>query len=265
MYDLVAVDLDGTLLNSEHQVSAKNKQAISDVIAAGKMFTVSTGRPLQGVRFVIDMVDADMPFIIYNGAMVVTSRSNRVLHQSALSGDLAAMLVRFGQARDTTVFVYAGGMLHVAGINQMVKAYMSAVDISPIVVDDLAGLAEKGVTKVLWCDDADRIVALQDEVSPYVKGTLNFYTSRPMLLEFIDINTSKGAAMKKIGEFYGIPRSRMLAIGDSYNDVDMLKFAAFGVAMENSPQEIKDLADAVTLSNDEDGVAEAIYRYVLDG
>jgi Cof subfamily protein (haloacid dehalogenase superfamily) len=140
---------------------------------------------------------------------------------------------------------------------------MSFFKIEPIVVDDLAQFAAQGVTKALYRDTPERIAEIQNELYPYFGGKLNYFTSQPNLLEFVNLNTSKGAAMQKIGERYGIAQSEMMAIGDNFNDVEMIRYAALGVAMGNAPQEVKDIADAVTLTNEEDGVAEAIYRYVL--
>ncbi|MCL2153204.1 MAG: Cof-type HAD-IIB family hydrolase [Oscillospiraceae bacterium] len=264
MYRFVAVDIDGTLLNNSSQVSKRNEQAIKDVINAGIIFSLSTGRPLQGVSAFVDMVGADMPFIIYNGAMVVTSKSKQVLHETTLSGELASGVVRLGQQRGTNVFVYRDGKMHVTEISQPVEHYISYFKISPFVVEDLVELASRGVTKVLFRDTPDRITDLQNEAAILFKDKLNYFTSQPNLLEFVDSATSKGAAMRVIGERYGIPQCEMMAIGDSYNDIEMIRHAALGVAMGNAPQEIKDIADAVTSTNEEDGVAEAIYRYVLD-
>ena len=265
MYKLVAVDLDGTLLDSNRQVSARNRQAICDLLDAGILFSISTGRPLQGVTQFIDMIGADMPFILYNGAVVLTSRSKQVLHESVLAGELAKEVVRLGQERGTNVFVYAAGEMYVSEINQSVNEYRAKIKVEPIVVEDLAQTAALGVTKVLFRDTPDRIAELENEISPHFQGILNSFTSLPILLEFVDINTSKGVAMQKIGERYNIKQAEMMAIGDSFNDADMIRYAGLGIAMGNAAQKIKDIADATTSTNDEDGVAEAIYRYVLVG
>jgi len=263
MYKLVAVDLDGTLLGSDRQVSARNRQAIQDVLNAGKIFSVSTGRPLQGIMDYIDMVGADMPFIIYNGAMAITSKSKQVLYECALPGESAREIVKLGLERGTNVFVYTGGELYVDEINQSVRDYMKIIGIKPIVAEDLCQTAAQGVTKVLYRDAPERIAGMQNVVQPLFESKVNFFISQPNLLEFVNINTSKGVAMQKIGERYNIAQAEMVAIGDSFNDADMIRYAGLGVAMGNAPQEIKDIADAVTSTNDEDGVAEAIYRYMI--
>jgi Cof subfamily protein (haloacid dehalogenase superfamily) len=263
MYRLIAIDIDWTLLDNQHQVSERNKQAIKDVINAGKILSLATGRPLQGVTDFIDMIGADMPFIIYNGAMVITSISKKVLYESILAGELASEVVRFGLECGTNVFVYKNGELHVPEMNGMVKRYTSLFEIKPVVVDDMVRLAAQGVTKVLYRDTPELVAELQNAVHPHFKGKMNYFTSQPGLMEFVDLNTSKGAAMQKIGEYYNIPQSEMMAIGDNFNDVEMLRYAGLGVAMGNAPTGVKDAADVVTTTNEEDGVAEAIYRYVL--
>jgi len=263
MYKLIAVDLDGTLLDREHRLSLRNRQAILDVVEAGVIFSLSTGRPLQGVKAIIDMIDADLPFTIYNGAMIITSRSKQVLFESVLAGELAVEVVRLGQARGTSMLLYKDGVLYVSEINDTVRKYISIVGVVPNVPDDLAKVASLGVTKIVWRDSPARIAAFQDEVRPLVDGRISCSSSNPTLLEFFDIDSSKGAAMQKIGAIYNIDQSEMMAIGDAYNDISMIKYAALGVAMGNAPQEIKDLADFVTLTNNEDGVAEAIYRFAI--
>jgi hypothetical protein len=141
MYSLVAVDLDGTLLNSRHEVSARNRQAILDVVGAGKIFTLSTGRPLQGVTAIIDIFDADLPFIVYNGALVITSKTKRIIHESVLAGGYAEELVKLGLSRGATLLVYKGGTLYVSEINETVKLYTSIVGVVPNIPDDLAKIA----------------------------------------------------------------------------------------------------------------------------
>ena len=265
MYKLIAVDLDGTLLDSQRNISEKNKRAIRDVLAAGKLFTVSTGRPLQGVTELIELLDADLPIILYNGAMAATTRSGRILYESPLPGPLAEEAVRMGQERDVTVLVWANGELHVSGIDGHVREYAAALKsvLHPKVVEDLGKIAAGGVTKVLWRGDPKKIAEYEKEAAAHFKGRLNCHTSVPMLLEFVDIKASKAAAMQRIGEHYHIARSEMIAVGDGFNDLSMIRWAGLGVAMGNAVQEIKDQADEVTLTNDEDGVAAVIYRHML--
>ena len=262
-YKLIAVDLDGTLLGSDRKVSDRNRRAMQDVLSAGKIFTVSTGRPLQGVLGIIDMLDADLPFIIYNGAMALTTKSRRVIYETSLSGELAREAVILGRELGTTLLIWARGELYVSEFNQSVKDYMEIVNYMPKVVDNLEQIAANGVTKVIWRDEPERMAKFQDEIKSRFAGRLNCHLSLPILLEFVDINASKAVAMQKIGEHYEIAQSEMIAVGDSFNDISMIEYARLGVAMGNAPEPIKNIADYVTLSNDEDGVAHVINRFML--
>ena len=263
-YKLIAVDMDGTFLNSEKKISAKNEKAMRDCLAAGKIFTVSTGRPLPGVTHIVDMIDADLPFIVYDGAMVVTTKSNRVLYENMLSGELAAEVVRQGNARETTVFVWSGGDMYVSSLNKHVELYSTLLnDVKPNIVDNLEEIAKNGATKVVWRDEPTKISQFKEELNPLFTGKLNCHLSDPNLLEFVDINVSKAAALQKICEHFGIKREKTIAVGDNFNDISMIDYAGLGCAMDNAPQEVKNIADYVTLSNDEDGVAEVICKFLV--
>ena len=263
MYRLISSDLDGTLLNSSHQLSEKNEAAILGLVGAGRVFSLSTGRPLQGVTAIIDLFEADLPFAIYNGAIVITSKSKQVLYEGVLDGNHAEEIIRFGFQHGATQLVYKSGVLFVSEINKMVQTYMDIVGVTPVVTNELIKVASDGVTKVIWRDRPDKIAELQAMVGQHVEGKANCCSSSPFLLEFFDVDSSKGVAMQVIGAHYNIAQSEMMAIGDGFNDISMIEYAALGVAMGNAPQQVKDVADVVTLTNDEDGAAEAIYKYAL--
>jgi hypothetical protein len=121
----------------------------------------------------------------------------------------------------------------------------------------------KGINKLLWYDEIERINAFEKEMHDLLGPSVNFHTSQPFFLEFVDVNASKAIALEKLGAYYGIQREEMIAIGDGFNDLSMIEYAGLGVAMENAPEEIKRIADYVTLSNENDGVAYVIEQFIL--
>ena len=131
-------------------------------------------------------------------------------------------------------------------------------------INDINALAAQGVTKVIWYDDLEHMADLQAAVnSDSIREHINYFTSNPLFLEFVDKKCSKALALERLSEYYGIHREEIIAIGDGYNDLPMIDYAGLGIAMGNAPEEIRQKADAVTLSNDEDGVAAAIELYIL--
>lgn len=263
-YKLMAVDIDGTLLNSQGVLTEETKKAIISGVERGLIFTISTGRPIQGVEYLNRMLNLDLPFITYNGAMVVMGKSKEILYEQRLSAENANRIMELGKEFGTTIIIWSDNKLFVTELNEKVQEYKGISNVEPIVVKDLHELLKTGVTKILWYDEIDKIEKYQSELGKYLSDSVNFHTSRPMFLEFVDKNASKAIAMERLGEHFGIKRSEMIAVGDGYNDLSMIEYAGLGVAMANSKDEIKEKADFVTLSNDEDGVAHVINKFILN-
>lgn len=263
-YKLIAVDVDGTLLNSDDKITDATKEAIAACVAQGVVFTISTGRPLQGVENINLQLKLDSPTITYNGAMVITGKSKKVIYEQKLSAVDAMQIVRLGEKNGTTILVWADNKLFANELNERTRKYTEITSVSPILVNDLTDITGNGVTKLLWYDEIESINRYQSEVGQYLSDNVNFHTSRPMFLEFVDKMASKAIAMDKIGQYYNIKQSEMIAVGDGFNDISMIEYAGLGVAMGNADDAVKQMADYVTLSNDEDGVAQVINKFILD-
>ena len=133
------------------------------------------------------------------------------------------------------------------------------------IVTDLTVIKDevKGISKVLWIDDPLKIKELSIEMNSHFGNRLQCVSSMAHFLEFISNDAGKGTALAEIGKMFNINSSEMIAIGDGFNDISMLEYAGFSVAVENAPDGVKAVCDHVTLSNNNDGVAEVIEQYVL--
>ena len=263
-YKLMAVDIDGTLLDNKGNLTEETKKAIKSGVDKGLIFTISTGRPMQGVEHLNSLLNLDLPFITYNGAMVVMGKSKKVLYERKLAFEDAKVIVDLGRKYKTTVIIWADNKLFVTEINDRTEKYKEISKVEPVLINDIDGLIKNGVTKILWYDEIEKIEEYHAEMGKFLDGRVNYHTSNPMFLEFVDINASKAIALEKIGEHYGISRDEMIAVGDGFNDLSMIEYAGLGVAMANAGKAIKAKADFITLSNDEDGVAHVIYKFVLN-
>lgn len=264
VYRLMAVDIDGTLLNDRDELTENTKKTIRKAVEKGLVFTIASGRPIQGVEDLGKALDLDVPFITYNGAMVVFGKSGKVLYEQKLSEKDTRDIVKLGEKYGTTIIVWKNNRLYVPVLNERVEKYKSITGVEPVLAEDTDQLTEGGVTKILWYDEAEKIEQYRTEIGKYLSENVNFHPSRPYFLEFVDKNASKAIAMEKLGEYYGIDRSEMIAVGDGFNDLSMIEYAGLGVAMANSPDTVKARADYVTLSNEEDGVAHVINKFVLN-
>ena len=263
-YKLVAVDVDGTLLDSKSNLRTETMKAIQETIAAGVIFTICTGRPIQGVEPLIDKLGLDLPFIAYNGAMIAMGKSGKILYAQTMQGEDVKTVYEIGKKLKTTIVIWANNKLYVQPFSPEAAAYANMSRTKPEPITDLEALLAQGVTKVLFYDKVETIRHYEKLVAPDVPPTVNYCTSQPFLLEFFDQKVSKANALARLGAYYGFTREEIIAIGDGFNDLSMIKYAGLGIAMANAEDAIKQQADYVTLSNDENGVAHAIYRFCLN-
>lgn len=266
-YKLVASDMDGTLVNSKSELTERTKQAIIDAVNAGALFVTATGRPFCNIHIVNDLLDKDMPFIVFNGSAAYMGKTGECIFEKYLDSSLAAEAFQLGKEFGYPQIVWAGPQLFCSYICKETEYYRD-FSTNPTMeavgdIEELRGKVE-GISKVLWIADPALIKERQPEMAAHFKERLNSYSSLPHFLEFVSIDASKGSALEVIGQRYGIDRSEMMAIGDAYNDESMLEYAGFSVAMGNAPDDIKAKCGYVTLSNDEDGVAEVIERFILN-
>ncbi len=264
-YKLIAVDVDGTLLDSNSSLSDETREAVKKAVEKGVIFTISTGRPIQGVRPLMkqmDLEEYDFPVITYNGAMALTYKTGEIIYSQNLSKEDARQIIELGRKLKTDVMVWANNNLYTLELNQKALDYSSISKVTPYEIDDLDKVLDLGVTKVLWYDEVETIARYEREIGSELGDNVNFHSSRPYFLEFVDKRASKAIAMEKIGQKYNISREEMIAVGDGFNDISMIEYAGMGVAMGNAAPEVKEKAKFVTLSNDEHGVAHVIYTFI---
>jgi len=263
-YKLMAVDVDGTLLNSSNKLTEKLKKAVRKAVANGLVFVISSGRPYQGIAPLSNELQInDMPVITYNGAVIVEGKTREVIYNRGLEAEDAIKVVKLGIELNTTVIVWSEDRLYASIVNEKAKKYSEMSGIIPKPLVNFQQLAEKGITKVLWYDEIETISNLQGKVGEFISGSFVFHTSKPCFLEFVHTEATKSNAMKNLGNIYNIDRTEMIAVGDGANDISMIKFSGVGVAMGNANDEVKQHADFITLSNNEDGVAYVIEKFVL--
>jgi len=258
--------MDGTLVNDKSELTERTKATIVKVVESGVLFVTATGRPFSNVQMVNDLITADMPFIVFNGAAAYMGKSGKLLFERFLDFELAVEAFEFGQKLEIAQILWTGPRLWANRICEETEDYHSfskGLDMS--LVTDLTTIRSeiKGISKVLWIDDPANIKKLSVEMNAHFNNRLQCVSSMPHFLEFISNDAGKGTALAEIGKLFGIDKSEMLAIGDGFNDISMLEYAGFAVAVENAPDGVKAVCDYVTVSNNEDGAAEVIEKFIL--
>ncbi len=262
-YKLIAADMDGTLLNNAGEITPRTVERIHQAMEAGVLFSISTGRPIQGVTKYDRVLNLNAPVITYNGAMIVEPRSGRILFEQGLLREDARRILELGNRRRTTMCIWSANRLYGNVLDDRIHDYKKLSGVEPLLVEDYEKLLDQGITKILWYDDREKLVQWQQELRQEAFESVTYCTSKPVFLEFFNSRVSKARAMEFIGELCHISRQEMIAIGDGLNDLAMIEYAGLGVAMDNAHPTVKAAAGYVTASNEDDGVAQALEALVL--
>jgi len=266
---LVVVDLDGTLLNSESQLSERNEKALKAAMDKGVQVVIATGKTRYSATDVIKRLGLTTPGIYLQG-LAIYNADGTIGHQQTLDAGLARQVITFAEDRGFDVVAYSGSRILVKQANpkgdELAAKYGEPV---PEAVGPLQNiLGEMAIHKLIVtkANDARKVKALRWQLSKQIdtKGRL-VQAMIPDMLEVLPAGASKGAALRVLLKQMGISAAEMMVIGDGENDLEMVQMAAIGIAVGNGYTGVKDIATEVVGTNDEDGVAQAIEKYVLGG
>ncbi len=262
---LFVTDIDGTLLVTGRAISEKNLRAVHEMVGAGVIFTLATGRMYRATLPIARAAGVDGPLIAYNGALI-KSTTGEVIHEDCLPAELMLELIEFARERGWHLQTYAGDQLRYARRNELSDGYEAAVNVKGEAVgwDALEKFSEGSYKALLVTDGA----AASDESIKILTATfgdrLDAVKSNPQYVEITSKGVSKAKALRILAARYGLSIEETLAIGDSGNDVPMLRAAGVGVAMGNASDDVKAACRYVTGLCAEDGFAAAVDRFVFN-
>jgi Cof subfamily protein (haloacid dehalogenase superfamily) len=267
-YKLLALDLDDTLLNDQLKISPRNAAAIRKVAAKGVLVTIATGRMFRSALPYARELKVDLPLITYHGALVKYAGSGEVLRHCPVPFETALEIIKLAEEEGFHLNLYFDDRLFIKEENEKTRYYQTIASIPVEPVGNLSRfLLEEKIepTKLTIIDLEGRLEEIQQLLRGKYFSGLSILRSRPYFLEITHRGATKGQALNFLAEREGISAKEIVAIGDSYNDIDMLQFAGLGVAVANAPQEVKNAADVITRAGSEDGVAAFLEEYLLAG
>ncbi len=271
---MIGLDLDGTLLNEKKQITPRTEDVLKRAIAQGVVVLTATGRPWMGVPEELQQFPGMRYALTSNGARILDIQEGRVIEEHLLSVPSAKKALEICGKYDTLQEIYFDGqgyaprekMAHVERYhkNPNMWEYMRKTRIPVEDIFEMVDRENRGLDKVqaLFADMGEREKAwaeLSKEDDLELVGSLKYN---------IEVNArrvNKGTGLVNLGRLLGIRREEIMAFGDGDNDTVMLREVGFGVAMGNAEEQVKRAADYITLTNDEEGVAEAIEKFVLTG
>ncbi len=261
---LVALDLDGTLVGKDLTIRPRVREAVARARERGVVVTLVTGRMFAATKPFADALGLEGAVVCYQGAAVFELATGRVLRQTPVRQDVTREAFAWADANGVHAQGYDGDLLYVQQINQFSKRYTDLAKVEPHLVPSLAAyFHDRPSLKIVFVDTAER-AAEELAATRALLGDRAYLTrSNPDFVEILDPGVNKGEALAFIAERFKVTLAQTLAIGDAWNDLPLLEAAGFGVAMGSGPPELLERADAVVADVANDGVAEAIERFVL--
>lgn len=267
MVQLLALDLDDTLLRADLSISSRNREALKAAEDLGVRIVLASGRTVFSMeKFADELGLFDRPgfLIADNGSTVMATLPRAVLVQHTLDRHLLKHLLQAFEVLDLPVQVYRDRTIFVTKDNPYVSADVKLTGFDRVVVPDLADTIDFDPAKIVIPGDPEVLPTALGVIRGAFGDRVNAFISKPYFLEILPYQADKGTALRYVAQTLGISRDDVMAMGDAENDLGMIQYAGWGVAMANGTDQVRRAARIVSLyGHDRDGVAEIIDRYVL--
>lgn len=266
-YKLIALDIDGTLTNSRKELTPRTRYALLEAQAQGKKVIIASGRhPLGVYPIARDLrLDAYGGYIMsFNGSKIIECATDRTIVSRFFPREYLADIVGVIKDSNVTIITFDEKRIYAnTKVNDYTYIERDVLKTDMVVVEDFVSEIKFDVNKILLAGEPYELDEYQRILTKRYDGLLEIYKSAPYFLELMPFGVSKGSMLPLLLEKLGVNRDELIAFGDNYNDMTMIGYAGMGVAMGNGEPEIKKIANYVCATNDEDGIADVIYKFVI--
>ena len=267
MYKLIALDMDGTLLTSEKKIAESTKIALEKAEEKGVKVVLASGRPIDGItRYLeeLDLLKHDDYVLSYNGGIVQNTHTKEVVSKAVLKGSDLKLLYNISKKLNVNIHAFSAREGLITPKISQYTQYEAEMNGIEITIKDFNEVDDDDeIIKVMMIDPAEILDPAIEKLPKDLYEKYSVFKSAEFFLEFTNKEVDKGLGLKKLGEYLGITKDEMIACGDAGNDLSMVKYAGMGVAMGNATDDVKENANYITASNDEDGIAKVIEKFIL--
>ena len=267
-YKLMAIDLDGTLTNQQKVVTPPTLQALMQAQEQGLRLIIASGRPTHGVLPIATLLQLSHfgGFLLsYNGAEIYDCQAQKMIYQQAIDPSFLPSIYQYARDHHFAVETFMDDQAITEQPDDPYiqrQAWINRLNITK--VTNWVGAIDFPVMKCLIVGEPERLVQLEQIMLQELEGKLNICRSEPYFLEIVAKDVDKASALSRLLDYTKCKREELVAVGDSYNDISMIRLAGLGVAMANAPEIVRQHADYITLSNEDDGVADLIYKILKE-
>lgn len=271
-YKLICLDMDGTLLNSEKEISIRNKEAIKKASDKGVKVAIATGRIFTSVRYYAQLLGIKTPIIASNGAYIREKDKDEIIYSSSISEEKCRKLINIIKKYDFDFYFntfdtiisprsFPKGYTYLKMSNDLPENMKANFYVSSDLEQDVKKKSGDIVKGICIGNDIESLKKAKYEIIKL--DDFEVESSLRDNFEIMNKGVSKGKAVEVLAKLYGLNRDEVICMGDGENDLSMIEYAGLGVAMGNSQDCVKKEADYITDTNDKDGVAKAIEKFVL--
>lgn len=272
-YQLIALDMDGTLLNDEKKITEKTLSYIKKAKEKGVKVVISSGRVPGGLKFYEETIAKEEPMICANGALILNDKKETIYNEGINKNTLLDIIDILRKYKNTYYHFYHDNIMCTEKFDYSTKKFYEfnknierkyRIEIR-IITDSKEYIKHRSseITKIVVVDnDLEYLNRIQKEIEDNLKVSVT--KSHISNIEICNFGISKGIALEKLANYYNIPIEKCIAVGNDENDISMIKKAGLGVFMKNTREELKKYADYVTyMDNNNDGIAEVMKKFIL--
>jgi Cof subfamily protein (haloacid dehalogenase superfamily) len=266
-YKMIVLDIDDTLLTDEKVISERTKDALLKAQEKGVKVVLASGRPTYGMHNLAEELllhEYGSYVLSFNGGIITDYRTKENVYECTLTKEQAHELYELSKKHNVFVHTYVGDEIITEKGNPFtdIEGELTGMDIKE--VPSFVEHIQNNVVKLLMLEEPENLKIVEQRLQKDLEGKMSVMRSKPFFLELTNFEVDKGKSLNHLIQILGIRQDEVIAIGDGYNDLPMIKFAGLGVAMGNAPDEIKQQADYITDTNNNDGVAKVVEKFVLN-
>lgn len=266
-YEMLVLDLDGTLTNSEKKISPATKVALGRLQDLGKHIVLASGRPTYGIVPLAEELELAKKggyILSFNGARMINCRTGQVIYNKFVLPEYIAPIYEYVKDSGANLVSYNDEEI-ISAFEPNEYTYKEVhINKMPVhQVEDFVSYIDYPINKMLITGEPELLAKMEQELKSIYHSSLNIFRSEPYFLEIMPQKIDKAHSLQKLLSSLGMTANEMICCGDGYNDLTMIEYAGLGVAMANAQNAVLDAANYVTRSNDEDGIAHVIEKFLL--
>lgn len=265
-YKLLVLDIDGTLNNSKKEITKKTKDALIKAQEHGLKIAIASGRPTIGIEKVAQELELSRfgGFVLaFNGGLITNCADNSTIYKKTIPLDDIKTIYDLSKEMNVNLLTYSNGKIVAEKSDIYLETECRINKALFMPVNNLLEFIDHDVPKFLMLGNEDYLAKVEPIVKDKLSDRFTVFRSEPFFLEIMPKNIDKAFSLARLLEYLGLTKDEMIACGDGYNDVSMISFAGLGVAMENAQPAVKEVSDYITLSNDNDGIAHIVNKFIF--